>query len=144
MFSWLSLGGSFAPRSDCSPPPQDQERAQGTARQAQGVPAGEGEAGGGQDEEAQGGPEKTVPRHGPDGPEKAEVQPEGGDAGRLSDWSSSAAAWTVSGSYNTVVALFYCIFLDVFMKIGCKDMTIKVFFFYGLLMIVSQNKKVRK
>lgn len=77
----LSSGGSFAPRSHCSPPLQDQESAEGAARQAQGVPAGEGEARGGQGQEAQGGTEKTVPRHGPDGPEEAEVQPEGGDAG---------------------------------------------------------------
>lgn len=80
VFTSLSLGGSFAPRSDYSPPLQDEERAQGAARQAQGVPAREGEARGGEGQEAQGGTEKTVPRHGPDGPEKAEVQPKGGDA----------------------------------------------------------------
>lgn len=37
------------------------------------------------------------------------------------------AVWTVSRSYETVVALFLIVFL--FMRISCKNMTIKVFFF---------------
>lgn len=81
VFPSLPAGGGAAPGADGGPPLQDQEGAQGAARQAQGVPAGEGEARGGQGQEAQGGTEKTVPRHGPNGPEEAEVQPEGGDAG---------------------------------------------------------------
>lgn len=129
VFTSLSLGGSFAPRADCSPPPQDKERAQGAARQAQGVPAREGQARGGQGQEAQGGPEETVPRHGPDGPEKTEVQPEGGDTGRLSDFVFLISGLSRQPKLQSCGCSFLLCFVLLLMKIACKDMMIKVFFF---------------
>lgn len=128
MFTSLSLGGSFASCFNCSPPLQDKKRAQGSACQAQGVSAGEGQARGGEGQEAQGGTEKTVPRHGPDGPEKTEVQPEGGDAGRLSDFVFLFVSLSCKWKLQNSVCSFSLYFLEALMKISCKDMTIKSLF----------------
>ena len=51
----VALGGRPAPRSEHSSPLQDEEEPHGAARQTQGVPAAEGERGGGQTEETEGG-----------------------------------------------------------------------------------------
>lgn len=85
-FVSVPVGGGPAPRSEHGPQLQEEESPHHAARQTQGVPAAEGEAGGGQAEETEGGTEKTVPRYGPGGPEEAQVQSEGGAPGRLTRW----------------------------------------------------------
>lgn len=87
------LGGRSAQCSEHSSQRQEEEDPHGAARQTQGVPAAQGERGGGQAKEAEGGAEKTVPCHGPDRPKEAQVQSEGGAAGRLTH-----CTWTREGS----------------------------------------------
>lgn len=51
----IPSGGSVAPCSDHSPQPEVEESPRSAACQTQGVPAAEGETGGGQAEETEGG-----------------------------------------------------------------------------------------
>lgn len=86
-------GGSSTSRSDHRPPSQEEESPLSAARPTQGVPQAEGEGRGGQDEETEGDPEKTLQSHGADGAEEAEVQSEGRAEGLVTSVDASTTGF---------------------------------------------------
>ena len=78
--SFISIvlsGGCSAGRAEHRPQLPEQEGPRGAAPQAQGLPAAEGEAGGGEGQETERGQEETLPDDGPAGEQKSAIQSEG-------------------------------------------------------------------
>ena len=70
-------GGSSARRAGHRSQLQEQEDPWGPAPQTQGLPAAEGEAGGGEGQETERGQEETLPDDGPAGEQESAIQSEG-------------------------------------------------------------------